>query len=303
LLFYERSFKSIVYAAIIAGFINAFLPVLFTLEKWKLNFSYLNKDLINKLLQFGLPLVPATALTWILNSFDKIGLKQWSSYEQLGLYAAAFKVAALLGVLQTIFTTAWVPVAYQWYENNEDIKKFDKVNTCVLTVFSFAFSLIVIFRDIIILFLGPDYRNISLTMIYLLFVPFMYTLGTAAIGIDLTKKTIYNLVAIFICTLFNIAGNYVLIPVLGAQGAALSTAFSYTLWFFVRFCFARKLWYKFSMKNYIIDLLLILLLLQCVQFNAPRFIEIIVVIVIFIINLFMIRKKVDISLLIPGRIK
>ena len=189
LLLYERSFRSIIYATITGGLINTALSLWFSRKKWKLNIKYLNKNLVNKLLQFGLPLVPATALTWILNSIDKIGLRQWSTYEQLGLYSAAFKIVSLLGVLQTIFTTVWIPVAYKWYENNEDENKFNQVNILVLTMFSIVFTLIVFFRNIIIVFLGPEYKDAILIMIYLLFVPFMYTLSSAvAIGIDLKKK-------------------------------------------------------------------------------------------------------------------
>jgi O-antigen/teichoic acid export membrane protein len=293
---YERSFKSIVYATIAGGLVNAILSVWFCREKWKLKFSYFNKNLINKLLQFGLPLVPATALSWILNSFDKIGLKQWSTYEQLGLYSAAFKVVALLGVLQTIFTTAWIPVAYRWYENNEDTNKFNQVNIFVLASFCLVFSLIVFFRNIIFLFLGSEYRDASMIMIYLLFVPFMYTLtSAAAIGIDLKKKTIYNALAIFISVIVNIIGNYFLIPVLGAKGAAISTAYSLIICFFVKMYFARKLWYKFPVKYIFIDIFLVVLLIVSIESGLPKYFEIIIFGIILSVNFILIKKNIVIN--------
>jgi O-antigen/teichoic acid export membrane protein len=293
LLLYERSFKSIIYAAITGGLVNTVISVWFCREKWDFKLSYYNRNLINKLLQFGLPLVPATALTWILNSFDKVGLKQWSTYEQLGLYSAAFKIASLLGVLQTIFTTAWIPVAYKWYEDNEDTGKFKQVNAFVLAAFCLVFSLIVLFRNIIIMFLGSEYRDASMIMIYLLFVPFMYTLTSAvAIGIDLKKKTIYNALAVFISVIVNIISNYFLIPVFGAKGAAISTAYSFIICFLIKAYFARKLWYKFPVKNIFVDIFLVLLLIISVETGSPVFFEIIIFGVILLANFIIIKRNI-----------
>jgi O-antigen/teichoic acid export membrane protein len=296
LLLYERSFKAIVYATITGGLINTILSVWFCREKWDFKLSYLNKNLINKLLQFGLPLVPATMLTWILNSFDKVGLKQWSTFEQLGLYSAAFKVVSLLGVLQTIFTTAWIPVAYRWYEDNEDVKKFNQVNMLILAIFCLVFSVIVLFRNIIILFLGSEYRDASMIMMYLLFVPFMYTLTSAvAIGIDLKKKTIYNALAVSISVIVNIIGNYFLIPILGAKGAAVSTAFSFIISFLIKMYFARRLWYKFSVKNIFIGIALVLLLIISVEFGLPKYFEFLILGIIISVSFIMMKKNITVA--------
>jgi O-antigen/teichoic acid export membrane protein len=248
-------------------------------------------------LQFGLPLVPATTLTWALSSIDKIGLKEWSTLDQLGLYSAAFKVASLLGVLQTIFTTAWIPVAYKWYENNENTNKFTQVNNFVLAIFCIVFCLIVFFRNVIIMILGPEYRHISLTMLYLLFVPFIYTLSSAVtVGIDFKKKTIYNVWAVLISVIVCIIGNYFLIPILGAKGAAISTAYSYIVCFLVRIYFSRKLWYKFPVKNIFIDLFMIMILLLLVETNIPKYSELFIVGIIITVNIIIIKKNISFNI-------
>jgi O-antigen/teichoic acid export membrane protein len=46
--------------------------------------------LINKLWKFGAPLIPVTLLVWIMNSMDKVALRIWSDFDQIGLYAGRF---------------------------------------------------------------------------------------------------------------------------------------------------------------------------------------------------------------------
>lgn len=291
LLFVERSFRSIVLALIISNFINTVLVVFFTRDVWALHTLYFDKELLKDLLHFGLPLVPAVVLSWVLNSFDKIGLKSWSSFEQLGLYTAAFKVVSLLGIVQSIFTSVWIPVAYKWYENRVENTKFDKVSTVVLAVMAACFALIVVCRDIIMLFLGTEYRSASLIFIYLLFVPVMYTISeTTVLGIGFSKKTKFSLYVSIICVIINLIGNYFLIPEFGARGAAIATCISYLVFFWMRTLFSRKLWYKFKINKYIINILLLFLLVFAVELDISRIVEIIIMGFIVTINVFYIKK-------------
>jgi O-antigen/teichoic acid export membrane protein len=231
-----------------------------------------------------------------MSSFDRIGLKQWSSYEEIGLYAASFKLVSLLTIFQSIFTTAWVPVAYKWYEEKTGKEDFEKVHRIVLIILCIGFSLIIIFRKILIMILGPSYGGSVSIMIYLLFGPVMYTLSSAmTIGIDISKKTKYNLYAISICACINIIGNYALIPILGAKGAAISTAISYIIHFFIRIYFSRKVWIKFSIRMVNIDMIFLIALILCVEFGLNKFIEIGVFMLILFVNFLMIRKHTNVN--------
>jgi O-antigen/teichoic acid export membrane protein len=287
LLFFERSFRSIIYATIISTFINTFILFLFTRESWFFGKNKIDKRLIVLLLQFSVPLIPATLLSWLFESFDKIGLKLWSTYEQVGLYAAAFKIVSVLMVIQNIFTTTWVPVAYQWHENEEDYEKFDQVSTAVLALMSIAFAGMTIFRDGIMLFLGAEYRNASSIFVFLLFIPIFYTISeTTTLGIVFSKRTIFNLYVSIISVVTNAIGNYLLIPCLGAKGAAVSTAVSYLLFFLARTLFSRKLWYKFKLNKYLINILLLITLVILIELKMPKYTEIIVICFIIAVNYF-----------------
>lgn len=291
LFFYEKTFRSIVYSTIIGMIINTFIIFLFCDKSFlKSSFSF-SKKLQIDLLRFSLPLVPASLLSWLLNSFDKVGLRSWSSFEELGLYAAAFKIVALLNVFQSIFSTAWIPVAYKWYEDKVPNKKFEQVSTIVLAVMVCLFSFIVVFRDVIMLFLGSEFRNTSKIFVFLLFVPVMYTVSeTTSLGIGFSKKTMYSLYVSIIAVILNIVGNYFLIPVYGAEGAAISTCISYIVFFWCRTLFSRHIWFKFKLGKYFLDIMLLLLFgINMIYFNN-KIIEISIFVIIVVFNGFLLYK-------------
>lgn len=294
LVLYQKTFRAIIYSTIIAYYINTFIIFLFCDKTFiKQRFVYSSKIQKN-LLSFSLPLVPATLLGWVLNSFDKVGLRTWSDFSQLGLYSAAFKIVALLNIFQSIFCTTWTPIAYKWHEEGVEKEKFENVSCIVLAGMVILFSLIIVFRDVIMLFLGAEYRNTSKIFVFLLFVPVLYTVSeTTCLGIEFSKKTIYTLWTTIISVVLNLVGNFLLIPKYGAEGAAITTCFSYVAWFWLRTLFSRRLWFKFGLVKYIINILLLLVFCMNMLLVNSKIIELILffIVIIFNLGLILLTKK------------
>lgn len=288
LFFYQKTFRSIVYATIIGMCVNTFISFAFCDKGFlRKRFAY-SKTIQKNLVKFGLPLIPATLLSWLLNSFDKVGLRAWSDFEQLGLYAAAFKIVALLNVFQNVFSTAWIPIAYKWHEEDVPNKRFENVGTIVLAFMVMLFSLVVVFRDVLMLFLGEQYRNTAKVFVFLLFVPVMYTVSeTTSLGIGFAKKTMYSLYVAAIAVFLNIIGNYLLIPKYGAEGAAISTCVSYIVFFWGRTLFSRKVWFKFGLFKYILNILLLLGFGVNMLLWQNRIIEVAILIFVILFNAFL----------------
>lgn len=295
LFLYERTFKSIVLSTIIANIITSIISVLCSKQFFAFKDFIFNKELVKELAKFGLPLLPAGILYWLMNSFDKIGLRTWSSFEELGLYSAAFKIVSLLVVFQNIFSTSWTPIAYKWYEEKVPEKKFEEVGIFVLSVMSILFSSIVIFRNFIMFFLGPDYRNTANIFVFLLFNPALFTiLEVTGKGLGFKKKSVYSLIVSIIAASINFIGNYILIPIYGALGAAISTCISYLIFFLAKTLISRKVWFKFSMVKYYVNIIALLLMGINMIHIQKQFVEIIIFMFICIfngINLFNILKR------------
>jgi O-antigen/teichoic acid export membrane protein len=73
--------------------------------------------------------------------------------------------------------------------------------------------------------------------------PLLYTLSeTTVIGIGISKKTSFALVASVLAFLLNFVLSYLLIPIYGSKGAAASTCLSFLLFFVLRTEFSIFLW-------------------------------------------------------------
>lgn len=296
LYFYQQTFRAIIYATIISLSLNTIICFIFSDKSFfRIKFK-INISLQKELFKFCLPLVPAGLLNWILNSFDKVGLRTWSNFNQLGLYSAAFKIVALLTVFRTIFTMTWTPIAYKWYAEKVPNKKYEDVSTIILAIMVVLFSCVVVLRDYIMLFLGEEYRDTAKIFVFLLFVPVLYTVSeTTVLGIEFSKKTIYILIVSIVSVLINLIGNYFFIPKYGAIGAAITTCFSYIIFFWGRTLFSRKLWFKFKLGKYIINIGFLLFFGINILFWENKVFEILLFIITFIYNLYLLKNVMNIK--------
>ncbi len=91
------------------------------------------------------------------------------------------------------------------------------------------------FKDVVVLLLGPNYKDGAMIMPFLVFTPLMYIASeTTAMGIDFYKKVRWHLFVSFIVLIVNIVGNLLLVPLIGAKGAAMSTGLSSIVFFVLR---------------------------------------------------------------------
>lgn len=292
LFYYERTFRSIVLSSIISTHISCF----FSLAASKILFipkkNYFDKKLISKLLYYGMPLIPSSILAWILNSFDKVSLRMWSSFSELGLYAAAFKIVSIMNIFQTIFATAWTPIAYKWHDEKRDNKYFEYAGLLTVTCFSLVFIAVVLFRDIIFLFLGEAYRNSSEIFVFLCFTPFLYSISeVTSMGIYFAKKTNYILLISLIAVLINIVGDYFMVGRYGARGVAFITFLSYTIWFWLRTIISRKFWFDFNLIPYFISILLLVVISFCVFIKAAFLVELLIAVLSVFLDLYILWKS------------
>lgn len=281
LLFIDRSFKGIINATFINLLVICLIESYFVKHVWRNKFK-LNKPMIITILKFALPLVPASIIGWLFSAMDRIALRQWSTFNEIGIYSAAFKIIAVLGIIQTSFHTFWVPTAYRWHEQKVSNEKYMKVSDMLLATMCLLFSFIVLFKDIIIKLLSSNYVSASNCVPFLLFFPIMYTVSeTTTLGISFSRKTSNNIIIVVVCASINYIGNYALVPKLGAMGASISTGISYIVFFWMRTLISRKLWFKFNIGVYIKNIIL-LLILSVASVTINNFITNLIIVIIII---------------------
>jgi O-antigen/teichoic acid export membrane protein len=261
-LLFARNFYSIVFGQIIAN-IGAFaIGVFFEIDYWKP--AKWSKDILKKVVLYGIPFLPTFMLTWIFQSIDRITLRAMSSFGEVGLYSVAFKVASVMNLIQVGFTTFWVPVVFESYQKNPENRSLYKKSNEIISSAMFLFgSLVVLGKDIVFLIVSRAYRPAVEIVPFLVLGPIMYVISeTTVMGINFTKKTYWHFVISLFTSITNVVGNLLLVPLYGGKGAAISTGLSYVLFFALRTHISQKLYpVDYDLKR--IYFSTALLILQC----------------------------------------
>lgn len=239
---------------------------------------------LRPLLAFGLPLVVGGLASWGLNVMDKLFLRSMSTFAELGVYSVTMSIAGVATIFAGIFNTIWGPLVFKWVKEGVDLNKVDEISEHVLAAVYFIVVFTGLFAWLLPYFLPKDYAAIQYLITLCLLAPLLYTLSEATgIGIAISRKTGFSMLASILAMLINGAGNYLLVPKMGAMGAAISTAFSFWCFYILRSEFSGKVWRNISNRK--AHLTTTLLLLVAVV-NATLIKEIVLITLVWSILLF-----------------
>lgn len=280
----KRDFLTIVYSTIIGQLLGD--GVLFLRYRHYIlpKFSEYDFSLIKRMCMFGFPLIISVSLTNLLNTMDRLFLRGFSTYSELGIYTAALKVAAIVQLVQSAFTTFWVPTAYRWNKEHRDMKVYVFVSQLVLFIFTLFFFGLLFTKKFIVLILSSRYSDAQFVIGLLALTPVLYTISeTTTLGIVFSGKSYYNIWVSVIAFVPNIILNFLLIKPFGTVGAAISTATAYLLFFIGRTYFSKKCGFAIPSTNLTINCILLFIagILSSLRNNYSY----ILVIVVFLICL------------------
>jgi O-antigen/teichoic acid export membrane protein len=244
-LYVSPTFHAIVCGTAVSLFAHTAIPIIFERRFWAraLAGALFDKAETARLLRYGLPLVPVFIIASLFQGMDKIALRAYSSFEEIGLYAAASKFAFLLTIMQTGFYLFWQPTSLERYEaDRDDVRFFEKTFEYAAVAVLISAGLLLLMKDVVIYLLAPAYRSAVMIMPFLLLVPLMNLLSEiTGSGIRFKKRTYLYIIVVAVGVAANFAGNYCLIPIFGARGAAISTGAAYTIYFVIQTLIASRL--------------------------------------------------------------
>lgn len=296
-IYLKDNYFTLIIAIILSNLIVAIVAILIERKNlfYKLGDSKFNTS-IGEMIKFGTPFIFSMSIIWVFQSIDKISLKTFSDYTQIGLYAGAINIVSLLNVIQSGFTAFWVPVAYEHYTKDpEDKVFFILINEIVSFAMLFLSIILIGAKDLIILLLGSSYREAVNIFPYLVFMPIMYTISeTTVLGINFAKKTRCHIYIAIISATVNIIGNMLLVPSLGAVGAAISTGIAYMIFFIARTYYSNK-FYKinFKLKKFAISITAIYILAIYSTLNTFNIGVILLTLVVMAILLLLYRNVIN----------
>ena len=201
---------------------------------------------LKKYLRYGLPLVPAAALYWVVNSGDRYVIVHYLGLEQVAIYSAAYRLGQVLTFLVQPISFALLPAIARMWETG-DRRKASVYMAQSLKYYTLlaapAAAGLVILGPSVLRSLGTETFSVSQGLIAALVVGIFFV-GLYQIYVYILylqeKTKLLPLIFLLVAAL-NLGLNILLVPVIGILGAALTTCLSYFVQFAIVYWYTRKL--------------------------------------------------------------
>lgn len=239
-----HGYSSLLFANLAAGF------AVFAVAAWNTRTELffrsalsIDRGALAKALRFGLPLVGAGLAYWGLTASSTLALRFYSTFGELGVYSMAINFAGIALVIQTVFSTIWMPTVYKWVASNENLDMVHVVTSCVTATVCLAFCFCGAFSWVIDFIVPSEYYQVKFIVTCCMAQPLLYTVSEATVaGLNvkrLTGRALKIAVFAFFC---NVLLSLALVPSLGASGAAVSNALAFFIFMVARTEVSARVW-------------------------------------------------------------
>ncbi len=193
------------------------------------------RGLCVRMLRFALPLVPAALLWWGMSAAERYILLYFCGERATGLYAAAARFPALIGFATSVFLEAWHYASLQGDEESRGVR-FGHTYALFLPVLIALGGICVAFSPLFVsVFLSDAYADAVQLLGFLIF-------GAVCAGMASFLDSIYSLqlrsaASLYtsaLATLVHTGLSFLLVPLLGAVGAAVAGALGFLFLFLLR---------------------------------------------------------------------
>lgn len=178
---------------------------------------------------FALPLLTTELVFAGINHADAVMLGHMTGAEDVASLRAVYPVARLNQVVLEMFAVLFPPIIARLFQRRDFAGVNDAywrtarwVAVLSFPVFAFTFSLA---RPITTALFGERYADSGALLAILTFGYYAHaSMGPNGVVLNIYRMIRYVVIVNVIALIANIAGNFALIPVMGARGAALATA-------------------------------------------------------------------------------
>jgi len=256
-----------------------------------ITFTY-NKLLVIELLKFSLPYIPAGISSNIIQVVNRPILTALTDEKTVGIFQANYRLGIFMMLFVSMFEFAWRPFFLQNAKEPDAKQLYSKVMTLFLVVASIIFIFLTLFiKDIVAIplphkghLVGMAYwSGLNIVPLILLSYVFYGMYINLMAGIYIEKKTKYLPYITGFAAIVNVILNFILIPIFGMMGAAITTLISYIAMTAGIYYISQK-YYKIHYENFKIVLLLSFMVIGYILYlSIQNFENIYIKIVIFIL--------------------
>ena len=230
----------------------------------------IDKTFLKKLIIFSLPLMVSGLFASAVDVSDRFILDVFTTKNEVGIYSLSYKIALVMNVFVISFRTAWAPYGLNLFYKNEytqtfglTLKKYIAASCLILLVITlFAHYLF----EINIAGFSLVNKSYESGLIILPFVLMGYLFNGLASFYSIyslaSSKSYHFLISDGLAFIINIGLNFLLIPIFGMLGAAISTTAAFIAAAFYLFVISfKKIKVDYPLKEIIITLAAAVLIL------------------------------------------
>lgn len=262
-----------------------------------------NKSLWKEMIVYSFPVMVA-GLAFVINeTFDKVFL-DWllpHSYKELGVasYGALYKIGVFMVLFRMAYSLGIEPFFFSYAKNDDAPLKYATITKYFVIFGSFAMISIIVFADFIKHYYIPQkaYWHAMEIVPYIILANLMLGIYTnLSVWYKLQDKTSIGAYISVFGAVVTLVLNYLLIPVMGLMGSAVTTLIAYAVMMIISFVLGQKSYpipydkkaifgylglsvllsfvyfYNFR-ENYFIGILFILIFVGLIYYNEKVFVQ------------------------------
>lgn len=214
----------------------------------------LDKEFCKMITIASLPFAASVILSSIYYSIDMVMLTNIVGSYATGIYNATYKLIGVLTLFYGIYSAVIFPVMSKFFKNNESmlLTLYEKsIKYLLLAIIPIAIATMYYSKDIIHLIYGHQYdaaSSILSILIWTVCLLFVSGAGNTLLNASYKEVTVTKIYAI--AAVFNVALNFILIPYLSYDGAAITTVLSDVLIVIIQSYVIYKLGHRPNKKLY-----------------------------------------------------
>jgi len=221
LLFKHYQVESIFIGQIVGNILAIFIGIYYAKESYKIIFIY---KYLKNMLHYSFPLIFSSISVFISLYIDRIMIKEFLDFNELGIYGIAYRFASVVGIIMIGFQQSLTPLIFKHYKEKDTPQKISQIFN-IFIIFSLIIYLgsILFSKEVVELLTTPEYYKSSDIIPFLVLVILLSNMYIFFPGLSIVNKTkllaILNLFGAIINTIL----NYYLVQIYGLLGIVYAT--------------------------------------------------------------------------------
>jgi len=269
-----------IYGAIFGLLISKILILvsMTALVLYKIGFSTPRFINTKKYISFSIPLLPSNFSSWIINSSDRYLITIFLGTAFVGYYAPGYTLGSFIQMFASPFSFILPPVLSKYFDekNIDQVKKILKysIKYYLLITIPAIFGLSILSKSILRILTTPEISTFGYLITPFTAVSYLIYGVQGIIGniLIINNKTKIAGLAVSLSAIVNLSLNVFLIPIIGINGAALTTLIGFLINFIITVYYSAKYIkfdsnLKFIMKSLVSSSIMSLLIFYLNPFN------------------------------------